>query len=121
MHCSPTKAEAPWRVEANGKENLYIGKGVIMRFVLDTQESGSSKLNPIMIFHDRSVPLQGEPGVFFANSIDMCEEMDVSKELMKNLLLAAGGSGGTSPGGGGAYGELTNWDRTKKKNGWGGV
>jgi hypothetical protein len=45
--------------------------------------------------------------------------MTVSKDLMANLLLAAGGRGGISAGGGGSNGELTNWDGTKKKTGWG--
>ena len=49
----------------------------------------------------------------------LCEEMSVPKELMKNLLLAAGGRGGVSTGGGGSNNELTNWDGTKKRNGWG--
>jgi|GEM_PF-5810369 len=45
------------------------------------------------------------------------DAMTVSKDLMANLLLAAGGRG--SVGGGGSNGELTNWDGTKKKTGWG--
>ena len=45
--------------------------------------------------------------------------MTVSKDLMANLLLAAGGRGGISIGGGGSNTELTNWDGTKKKTGWG--
>ena len=49
----------------------------------------------------------------------LCDAMTVPKELMANLLLAAGGRGGVSTGGGGSYGELTNWDGTKKKTGWG--
>ena len=49
----------------------------------------------------------------------LCDAMTVSKDLMANLLLAAGGRGGVSTGGGGSYGELTNWDGTKKKTGWG--
>lgn len=57
---------------------------------------------------------------FFANSLDICEEMEVPKELMKNLI-AAGSRGCYSTGGGGVSGELTNWDGTKKKNGWGRV
>lgn len=35
------------------------------------------------------------------------------------LTLAAGGRGGVSVGGGGSTSELTNWDGTKKKIGWG--
>ena len=49
----------------------------------------------------------------------LCEEMTVPKELVKNLHLMAGGRGGISTGGGGPSGELTNWDGTKKRTGWG--
>jgi len=44
----------------------------------------------------------------------LCDAMTVTKDLMANLLLAAGGRGG-----GGSNSELTNWDGTKKKTGWG--
>ena len=49
----------------------------------------------------------------------LCDAMTVPKDLMANLLLAAGGKGGISTGGGGSDNELTNWDGTKKRNGWG--
>ena len=49
----------------------------------------------------------------------LCDAMTVTKDLMANLLLAAGGRGGISTGGGGSTSELTNWDGTKKKTGWG--
>jgi len=49
----------------------------------------------------------------------LCDAMTVSKDLMANLLLAASGRSGISAGGGGSNGELTNWDGTKKRNGWG--
>ena len=49
----------------------------------------------------------------------LCDAMTVSKDLMQNLLLMAGGRGGVGVGGGGSTGELTNWDGTKKKTGWG--
>ena len=49
----------------------------------------------------------------------LCVAMTVSKDLMANLLLAVGGRGGISSGGDGSNGELTNWDGTKKKTGWG--
>ena len=49
----------------------------------------------------------------------LCDAMTVTKDLMANLLLAAGGRAGISAGGGGSNGELTNWDGTKKKTGWG--
>ena len=49
----------------------------------------------------------------------LCDAMTVSKDLMQNLLLMAGGRGGVGVGGGGSNNELTNWDGTKKKTGWG--
>lgn len=49
----------------------------------------------------------------------LCDAMTVTKDLMANLLLAAGGRIGISTGGGGSTSELTNWDGTKKKTGWG--
>ena len=49
----------------------------------------------------------------------LCDAMTVSKDLIKNLFLAAGGRGDISLGGGGSDNEITNWDGTKKRNGWG--
>ena len=49
----------------------------------------------------------------------LSEEMNVPKELMDKLFLAAGGRGTIGTGGGGSDNELTNWDGTKKRNGWG--
>lgn len=49
----------------------------------------------------------------------LCDAMTVTKDLMANLLLAASGRCGVSASGGGSNNELTNWDGTKKRNGWG--
>ena len=49
----------------------------------------------------------------------LCMEMKVTKEVMSSMFLMAGGRGGISTGGGGSNNELTNWDGTKKKTGWG--
>ena len=49
----------------------------------------------------------------------LCEEMSITKELMQGLLLAAGGRVPITHGGGGTDNTLTNWDGTKKRNGWG--
>ena len=49
----------------------------------------------------------------------LSEEMNVPKELMDRLFLTAGGRGTIGMGGGGSDNELTNWDGTKKRNGWG--
>ena len=48
-----------------------------------------------------------------------CQDMTISQTMMEALILAAGGRGGISTGGGGSCSELTNWDGTKKKTGWG--
>ena len=48
------------------------------------------------------------------------QDMTISQALMETLTLAAGGRVGISTGGGGGSSrELTNWDGTKKKTGWG--
>lgn len=52
-------------------------------------------------------------------TMQLCEEMTVPKNLMESLLLAAGGRGVVCAGGGGSDNKLTNWDGTKKRNGWG--
>ena len=49
----------------------------------------------------------------------LSEEMNVPREIMEGLMLAAGGRGGANIGGGGSNNELTNWDGTKRNNGWG--
>ena len=49
----------------------------------------------------------------------LCDAMTVTNDLLKNLFLAAGGRSDISLGGGGSDNELTNWDGTKKRNGWG--
>lgn len=49
----------------------------------------------------------------------LCDTMTVTTDLLKNLFLAAGGHGDISLRGGGSDNELTNWDGTKKRNGWG--
>ena len=54
-----------------------------------------------------------------ARTRQLCDAMTISKDLMANLLLTAGGRGSISTGGGGSNSELTNWDGTKKKTGWG--
>lgn len=52
-------------------------------------------------------------------TMQFCEEMTVTRNLMESLLLAADGRGFTGAGGGGSDNALTNWDGTKKRNGWG--
>ena len=58
-------------------------------------------------------------GLTASRTRQLCDAMTVSKDLMANLLLAASGKSGICTGGGSSNSELTNWDGTKKKNGWG--
>jgi len=58
-------------------------------------------------------------GLTASRTRQLCDAMTVTKDLVANLLLAAGGRCGISIGGGGSTSELTNWNGTKKKNGWG--
>ena len=58
-------------------------------------------------------------GLTASRTRQLCDAMTVSNDLMANLFLAAGGGSGISTGGGGSNSELTNWDGTKKKTGWG--
>lgn len=47
------------------------------------------------------------------------QDMTISQTMLEALTIATGGRGGISTGGGGSTSELTNWDGTKKKTGWG--
>lgn len=47
------------------------------------------------------------------------QDMPISQTIIETLTLVVGGRGGISIGGGGSSSELTNWDGTKKKTGWG--
>ena len=58
-------------------------------------------------------------GLSATRTQQLCTEMKVTKEMMSSLFLMAGGKAGFSIGGGGSTNELTNWDGTKKKTGWG--
>ena len=49
----------------------------------------------------------------------LSDAMTISKDLMANLLLADDGRSGGCSGGGGSNNELSYWDGTKKKTGWG--
>ena len=58
-------------------------------------------------------------GLTASRTRQLCDAMMVPKDMMAKLLLAAGDRGCISTGGGGSTSELTNWDGTKKKTGWG--
>ena len=64
-----------------------------------------------------TTPFAGE--VAQARTRQLSDEMMVTKEIVAGLLLAAGGRGFSGVGGGGSNSDLTNWDGTKKRSGWG--
>ena len=76
----------------------------------------TSTKNLMEEYHGRERPTSG---LAQTRTKQFCEEMSVTKELMATLLHTAGGRGGVSLGGDGVSGELTRWDGTKKKDGWG--
>lgn len=76
----------------------------------------TSTKNLMEEYHGRERPTSG---LAQTRTKQFCEEMSVTKELMATLLHTAGGRGGVSLGGDGVSGELTSWDDTKKKDGWG--
>ena len=116
---------------ADGKDNDFLPKqgnavawGIIamaFRYGLDPTDEKQRRMATAYLLE--KVPWTGmsefKAGLTVSRTRQLCDAMTVSKGLMANLFLAAGGRGGISTGGGGSNGELTNWDGTKKKTGWG--
>jgi len=116
---------------ADGKDNDFQPKqgnsvvwGIIaeaFRYGLDPTDEKQRRMATAYLLEKVSWTGMSEfkAGLTASRTRQLCDAMTVSKDLMVNLLLAAGGKGSISTGGGGSYGELTNWDGTKKKTGWG--
>ena len=116
---------------ADGKDNDFQPKlgnavawGIIaiaFRYGLDPTDEKQRRMATVYLLE--KVPWTGmsefKAGLTVSRTRQLCDAMTVSKDMMANLLLAAGGRSGISTGGGGSNGELTNWDGTKKKTGWG--
>lgn len=116
---------------ADGKDNDFQPKlgnavawGIIaiaFRYGLDPTDEKQRRMATAYLLE--KVPWTGmsefKAGLIVSRTRQLCDAMTVSKDMMANLLLAAGGRSGISTGGGGSNGELTNWDGTKKKTGWG--
>ena len=116
---------------ADGKDNDFQPKlgnavawGIIaiaFRYGLDPTDEKQRRMATAYLLE--KVPWTGmsefKAGLTVSRTRQLCDAMTVSKDMMANLLLAAGGRSGISTGGGGSNGELTNWDGTKKKTGWG--
>ena len=116
---------------ADGKDNDFQPKqgnsvawGIIataFRYGLDPTDEKQRRMATAYLLEKVSWTGMSEfkAGLTASRTRQLCDVMTVSKDLMANLLLAAGGRAGTSVGGGGSTSELTNWDGTKKKTGWG--
>jgi len=116
---------------ADGKDNDFqpkqgnaVARGIIaeaFRYGLDPTDEKQRRMATAYLLE--KVPWTGmsefKAGLTVSRTRQLCDAMTVSKDMMANLLLAAGGRSGISTGGGGSNGELTNWDGTKKKTGWG--
>ena len=116
---------------ADGKDNDFqpkLGNAVVwgiiaiaFRYGLDPTDEKQRRMATAYLLE--KVPWTGmsefKAGLTVSRTRQLCDAMTVSKDMMANLLLAAGGRSGISTGGGGSNGELTNWDGTKKKTGWG--
>ena len=116
---------------ADGKDNDFQPKqgnavawGIIaiaFRYGLDPSDEKQRRMATAYFLEKVSWTGMSEfkAGLTASRTRQLCDVMTVSKDLMANLLLSAGGRAGISVGGGGSNGELTNWDGTKKKTGWG--
>ena len=116
---------------ADGKDNDFQPKqgnavawGIIaeaFRYGLDPSDEKQRRMATAYLLEKVSWTGMSEfkAGLTVSRTRQLCDAMTVSKDMMANLLLAAGGRSGISTGGGGSNGELTNWDGTKKKTGWG--
>ena len=119
------------RVYAEGKDNDFRPKegnavawGIIAEAFmcgLDPSDGKQRKIATAYLLERVSWTGMSEfkAGLTASRTRQLCDAMTISKDLMKNLILAAGGKGSISVGGGGSSNELTNWDGTKKRNGWG--
>ena len=116
---------------ADGKDNDFRPKqgnavawGIIaiaFRYGLDPSDEKQRRMATAYLLEKVSWTGMSEfkAGLTASRTRQLCDAMTVTKDLMANLLLSAGGRAGISVGGGGSNGELTNWDGTKKKTGWG--
>ena len=124
-------AVAAIRDYAEGKDNDFqagqgnaVAWGIIaeaFRYGLDPTDEKQRRMATAYLLEKVSWTGMSEfkAGLTASRTRQLCDAMTVSKDMMANLLLAAGGRSGISTGGGGSNGELTNWDGTKKKTGWG--
>ena len=116
---------------ADGKDNDFQPKqgnsvawGIIaeaFRYALDPTDEKQRRMATAYLLEKVSWTCMSEfkADLTASRTRQLCDAMMVPKDMMANLLLAAGGRSGISTGGGGSNGELTNWDGTKKKTGWG--
>lgn len=116
---------------ADGKDNNFqpeagnsVAWGIIaeaFKYDLDPTDEKHPRIATAYLLEEVSWTGMSEfkAGLTASRTRQLCDVMTVSKDLMADLHLSAGGRAGISVGGGGSNGELTNWDGTNKKTGWG--
>ena len=132
MYLNDSDGVAAIRNYANGKDNDFLPEasnavawGIIAKafeYGLDPTDEKQRKMAAAYLLEKVSwTGISSDFKISLTSSLtqQLCDAMTVTKDLMANILLAAGGRGSVGTGGGGSNGELTNWDGTKKKNGWG--
>lgn len=103
---------------------LIVGNGIIAEAILagfDPTDDGQRKnaADSLLGKIDWKGTYQSSYELAVNRTEDLSNEIAISSQLLENLILAAGGRGVTGSGGGGFNSELTNWDGTKKRDGWG--
>ncbi|MBR6933627.1 MAG: hypothetical protein IKH49_10060, partial [Bacteroidales bacterium] len=109
----------------SGEDESIIGTGIIAEaFMCGLDPTDNSQRNQATESLQGKVNWKGTTpfmsDLAATRTKQLGEEMSVPRELMEGLMLAAGGRGSVCVGGGGgSNNELTNWDGTKRYNGWG--
>ena len=105
-------------------EEQTISMGIIAQAFkdgLDVKDMGQRKqaANNLLSQVSWTGTTDYKSGLSSLRTRQLCEEMVVPESLIQSIILAIGGRGPVPSSGGGSDNELTNWDGTKKRNGWG--
>ena len=107
----------------SNEEESIIGSGIIAEAFMDgldptdyDQRNQATKSLIGKVDWKGTTPFMSELAA--TRTMQLCGEMSIPQRIVNDLMLAAGGYGITAGGGGGSDNALTNWDGTKRSNGW---
>ena len=107
----------------SNEEESIIGSGIIAEAFMDgldpTDNDQRNQATQSLIGKvdwKGTTPFMSELAA--TRTMQLCGEMSIPQRIVNDLMLAAGGYGITAGGGGGSDNALTNWDGTKRSNGW---